>query len=202
MNINFELILVLFIGLLYSCSSGSDNMNNHESAKSSKSATTSLAIPDGPCSDPAFTQMDFWVGNWDGRSMVPDTSQESGWKIAKVQNTVNKILDGCVVEENFDGSRLPTGAFNGKSYSTYSKPEGIWHQTWVDNQGGYFPFYGIFEEDKKIFRREFVRNGNKFFTQMAFYNIEEDSFTWDWVRSSDEGKTWKLIWRIEYTRNM
>ena len=141
--------------------------------------------------------MDFWVGNWNGRSMVPDTSQESGWKIGQVQNTVNKILDGCVVEENFEGA-----AFSGKSYSTYSKQQKIWNQTWVDNSGGYLPFYGIFEEDKKIFQRDAVRNGNKFSSRMVFYNITEDSFIWDWERSTDEGKTWVLSWRIEYTRKM
>jgi len=197
-----KFVFILLAGLFHSCSGGGVDKNNHHSVNISVPAPTSIAITNGPCSDPAFTQMDFWVGSWNGRSMVPDTTQESGWKIAKVQNTIFKILDGCVVEENFDGSTLPAGAFNGKSYSTYSKQQGIWHQTWVDNQGGYLPFYGIFEEDKKIFRREFVRNGNKFFTQMVFYNIEEDSFRWDWERSSDDGETWTLIWRIEYTRKM
>jgi len=197
MNIKLILSIFLSVGLLLSCSTGGDALSNHQPEAKSNLFTTTKAIPDGPCSDPAYTQMDFWVGNWNGRSMLPDTSQESGWKIGQVQNTINKILDGCVVEENFEGA-----AFSGKSYSTYSKQQKIWNQTWVDNSGGYLPFYGIFEEDKKIFQRDLVRNGNKFSTRMVFYNITEDSFIWDWERSTVEGKTWVLSWRIEYTRKM
>lgn len=188
----------IFAGVLfYSCSGGYQQINDQPSEESPKEASISVAIPDGPCSDPAYTQMDFWVGNWNGHSMVPDTSQENGWKIGQVQNTINKILDGCVIEENFEGA-----AFSGKSYSTYSKRQKIWHQTWVDNSGGYLPFYGIFEEDKKIFQRDFVVKEKKISSRMVFYNITNDSFTWDWERSTDEGETWTLSWKIEYTRKM
>lgn len=191
------LSIFLIVGLLYGCSSGGDAMINHQPETKSNLVTTTVAKPGGPCSDPAYTQMDFWVGSWNGRSMVPDTSRESGWRIGKVQNTINKILDGCVIEENFEGK-----TFSGKSYSTYNKQQKIWHQTWVDNSGGYLPLYGIFENDKNIFRRDFVRNEKKVSSRMVFYNITGDSFTWDWESSKDEGKTWTLSWRIEYTRNM
>ena len=197
-----KIAFIMIGGLFYSCSDDGENADNRQSGAKSTQVFSSNSAVDGPCSDPAFSQMDFWVGDWDGRSLLPDTSYESGWKIGEVQNSIAKILDGCVIEENFDGSTLDGFGLNGKSHSTYSKLEGIWHQTWVDNTGGYLPFYGIFEEDKKMFRREVIRNGNKFFTQMAFYKIEEDSFTWDWERSADDGKTWKLIWRIEYTRKI
>ncbi len=197
MNHKLLVSIFLFTGLIYGCSGGGDAMNNHKPETKPNLSTTTMAIPDGPCSDPAYIQMDFWVGNWNGRSMVPDTSQESGWSIGKVQNTINKILDGCVIEENFEGE-----AFSGKSYSTYNKQQKRWNQTWVDNSGGYLPFYGIFEDDKNIFRRDLVRNGNYFSTRMVFYNITGDSFTWDWESSRDNGETWKLSWRIEYTRNM
>ena len=92
-----KFVFILLAGLFHSCSGGGVDRNNHHSVNISVPAPNSIAIPNGPCSDPAFTQMDFWVGSWNGRSMVPDTTQESGWKIAKVQNTIFKILDGCVV---------------------------------------------------------------------------------------------------------
>lgn len=141
--------------------------------------------------------MDFWVGDWNLQTLSPDTSQESGIREGKATNSIRKILDGCVIEENFEAPGL-----SGSSYSTFSKNRGFWYQTWVDNSGSYMPFIGIFEDDRKIFRMEAERNGQKMLLQMVFYKIEENSLTWDWERSTDEGDTWKLLWRIEYSRRM
>ena len=162
-------------------------------------AELSVAVKDGTCSGPEYSQLDFWVGEWELHSMIPDTTSETGWRISKARNTIRKILDGCVIEENFDGSTLPNGLV-GRSYSTYSKGKGKWYQTWVDNSGSYLPFTGIFEDDRTIFRMKRERNGKIFLSQMVFYNIEENSLTWDWESSGDNGETWNLRWRIEYTR--
>ena len=35
---------------------------------------------------------------------------------------------------------------------------------------------------------------------MVFYDIGENSLTWDWESSLDGGETWKLQWRIFYIR--
>ncbi len=160
-----------------------------------------MAVKDGPCSGPEYNQMDFWLGEWELRSMIPDISSESGWKIEKAGNIIRKILGGCVIEENFDGSTLESSLV-GRRYSTYRKNDGKWYQTWVDNSGSYLPFIGIFEDDRTIFRMERERDGKKFLSQMVFYNIEQNSLTWDWESSRDNGKTWILLWRIEYSRKM
>ena len=194
-------MLVIIVGLFYSCSSENGNGKNLQSQAKSTQSSSSTAVADGPCSDPAYGQMDFWIGEWSGRSMTPDTSYESGWKIGKIQNSITKILDGCAVEGNFDGSMLDNPLI-GKSSSVYNKREGIWHQSWVDNTGGYLAFYGIFDDDTRRFRKDVAREGNDLILQITFYNIEKDSFTWDCERSVDEGETWTLIWRIEYTRIM
>ena len=186
----FFVIVSTFLNI--SCSSDTDKKESVE---------LSVAVKDGPCSGPEYNRMDFWLGEWELRSMIPDTSSETGWKIEKAGNTIRKILDGCVIEENFDGSTLE-GGLVGRSYSTYRKNDGKWYQTWVDNSGSYLPFIGIFEDDRTIFRMERERDGKKFLSQMVFYNIEQKSLTWDWESSRDNGKTWNLLWRIEYSRKM
>jgi hypothetical protein len=35
---------------------------------------------------------------------------------------------------------------------------------------------------------------------MVFYAIERNSFSWDWEGSSDGGRSWALLWRLEYRR--
>ena len=36
--------------------------------------------------------------------------------------------------------------------------------------------------------------------RMRFHDIEDDSFTWSWERSTDGGETFSLAWRIAYRR--
>ena len=122
-------------------------------------AELSVAVKDGSCSGPEYSQLDFWIGEWDLHSTIPDTSSETGWRIGKARNTIRKILDGCVIEENFDGSTLSNGLV-GRSYSTYSKGKGKWYQTWLDNSGSYLPFTGIFEDDRTIFRMKREKRKN------------------------------------------
>ena len=193
------IFIILSTLLNSSCSSEPDKKETMTTQK--ELVELSEALNDRPCSGPEYSRLDFWIGEWELRSMIPDTSSETGWKIEKARNKIRKILDGCVIEENFDGSTLESGLV-GRSYSTYSKTDGKWYQTWVDNSGSYLPFTGTFEDDRTIFHMERERNGKKFLLQMVFYNIVENSLTWDWESSKDNGKTWNLLWRIEYIRRM
>jgi len=35
---------------------------------------------------------------------------------------------------------------------------------------------------------------------MVFSDIEENSLIWNWQKSIDEGKNWKTIWSLNYSR--
>jgi hypothetical protein len=134
---------------------------------------------------------DFWIGQWDLTWQNADGSIGSG------TNNIEKTLDGKVIQENF----RDTKGFKGTSISVFNTQRKTWHQAWADNGGGFFNFFGDVEGDKKIFKtqpREL--NGNTVILRMVFYDIKSDSLKWDWERSDDGGKTWKLNWRINYVR--
>jgi hypothetical protein len=138
------------------------------------------------------TTFDFWVGEWEASWTGQDGKAGTG------KNSITKVLDGKVIEENFHD--LGSG-FKGKSLSVYNPNTGQWHQAWADNQGGYFDFIGEVEGDSRIFRTKMVeRNGKKFIQRMRFYDISNENFTWDWESSTDGGENWNLLWRINYTR--
>ena len=140
--------------------------------------------PPPPCSTPEFSQFDFWVGNWDLK-----------WEGGTGTNFIEKKLNDCVIQENFDG-----GPFVGMSVSTYSTKREQWEQTWVDNTGSYLDFTGGLVGDRMILSRESVDGeGNPIHHRMVFYDIEENSLNWDW-ESSPDGKEWNLLWRIHYSR--
>jgi hypothetical protein len=146
-----------------------------------------------PCSYPEAAQFDFWIGKWKVEWVDKDGVKGNG------ANTIKKILDGCVIEENFDGN--PGTPLIGKSLSVFVPKLKKWKQTWVDNFGSYLDFTGEFTENKMVLSRELMDNeGKKIFQRMVFYNINKDSLDWNWERSLDEGKNWELLWKIHYTK--
>jgi hypothetical protein len=145
-------------------------------------------VPQKPCSAPEASQFDFWVGEWD--LTWNDTITGT--------NVITKELDGCVIHENFSA---PSNSFKGKSYSVYNPKQGVWKQTWVDNQGSYLDFTGGLEGDKMILKRSFVGPmENTVIQRMVYFNISQDSLDWSWESSQDDGKTWKQNWLIHYKR--
>jgi hypothetical protein len=129
-------------------------------------------------------QFDFWIGEW-------DLTLEGGTG----HNTISAILDSAVIQEEFVG-----GDFKGKSVSVYNRHTLKWQQTWVDNAGGYLDFVGGFEGGKMVLARTAERDGVRFLQRMVWYNIERDQLDWNWERSDDAGKTWKVLWQIHYVR--
>jgi len=147
-----------------------------------------------PCSEPEQKQLDFWVGEWD----LTWPGNNPG-ETAHGTNSIRRILDGCVVEENFSGGdAMP---LRGRSVSIFDVRAGKWKQTWVDNEGGYLDFAGEFRDGKMILAREATRpDGSQGLQRMVFKNISPDEFDWSWEGSKDGGKTWTVVWPIHYKR--
>ena len=140
------------------------------------------------------TLFDFWIGDWELTWTNAEGKKEKG------NNHIVKILDGKVNQENFS---FAWGSFKRMSISVYNLSTKIWHQAWVDTQGGYFDFVGQVEGNKRMFQTH-VReeNGQRIIQRMVFYNIEQNSLTWDWESTRDGGATWQLLWRINYKRKI
>jgi hypothetical protein len=142
-----------------------------------------------PCRSPESSQFDFWVGDW-----------ELTWNdTSKGINSVKRVLDGCGIQENFSD---PVNNFNGMSWSIYNPGTANWQQTWIDNQGGYIVLTGKFDKEEMILATKPVANtqGKMTISRMVFYNIKAGSFDWNWENSIDNGRTWKLNWKIHYKR--
>ena len=136
---------------------------------------------------------DFWLGNWNG------TFDENG-KTCHATNHITRIMNNKYIHEDFTIIDGENKGYKGESFSVLDQSDKKWKQTWIDSQGGYLDFVGDKDGDTKIFKRNFTNpNGKIIYQRMRFYNIQKDSFTWDW-ESSKDGSTWQLDWRINYTR--
>ncbi|MEQ9438196.1 MAG: hypothetical protein RIG62_04080 [Cyclobacteriaceae bacterium] len=141
---------------------------------------------------------DFWVGEWDLHWKDAEGNPQKG------HNRIVKILDGQVIQENFEAFSLSEEApsFKGMSLSVYNPQTEKWHQAWADNQGGYYNFVGKFESDRRMFVTTTTnQEGLEIQLRMVFREITTDAFVWDWESSKDEGHTWQRNWQIHYQRH-
>jgi len=130
-------------------------------------------------------QFDFWLGEWNV------TWGEDG----EGTNHIERILNGKIIQENFIAPDL-----HGISVSVYDSERGLWCQTWVDNNGTYLDFTGKFEDGKMIFSRNAIVKSQARKQRMVWWDIQENKFDWNWERSDDNGKSWRVLWQIHYTR--
>ncbi len=138
---------------------------------------------------------DFWVGDWDLSWTDAKGVPQKG------RNRITRILDGAVIEENFEGLSGPTPRLKGRSVSVLHTGSKVWKQTWVDSQGSYISLTAQTDGEKRIFQTDTIkRNGKEIIARMVFHTIQRNSFIWDWESTADGGKTWQNIWHIEYKR--
>ena len=146
-----------------------------------------------PCAAVQQKQLEFWVGEWD----LTWPGDKPG-EIGHGTNSIKRIMDGCVVQENFSGG--DSMHLRGLSVSIFDVNLGKWKQTWVDNEGEYLDFVGEFKKGEMILEREGIRNGEKILQRMVFKNITANEMDWSWEASSNGGKTWEVKWPIHYKR--
>ncbi|HVN20916.1 MAG TPA: DUF1579 family protein [Dongiaceae bacterium] len=145
------------------------------------------------CDTAQQKQFEFWVGEWD----LTWPGEKPG-EVGRGTNNIKRILDGCVIQENFSGAdSMP---LRGTSVSTFDARAGHWKQTWVDNEGGYLDFVGDFQNGEMILQRETVRDGKRILQRMVWKNITANEMDWSWEASQDGGKTWQVNWSIHYKR--
>jgi tetratricopeptide (TPR) repeat protein len=143
-----------------------------------------------PCeSDPNFRRFDFWVGEWD--------VQQTGVPRAPVgaSSRVERILDGCVILENWEPG--PGGA--GKSFNIYNTATKKWEQYWVDATGRNTHYFGEFRDDGNLYyEADQFGTGNKL--RMTFFNQGPDQVRQLGHLSTDGGKTWAVSFDLTYLR--
>ncbi|HEX5707295.1 MAG TPA: tetratricopeptide repeat protein [Pyrinomonadaceae bacterium] len=141
-----------------------------------------------PCAfQPEYRQFDFWVGEWD----VTVSGQPAG------TNSIQSIIDGCVIFENWAGA----GGGTGKSFNFYDPAIGKWRQVWVGSNGRAVDFFGEYKDGQMRYTGESAGpNGAKIQQRMTFFNVAPGSVRQLWEQSTDGGKTWTVAFDGTYAR--
>ena len=141
-----------------------------------------------PCGKAENRQFDFWVGEWDVLNPKGDPAG---------QNSITSILGGCVIHESWRGK----GGLNGTSVNAYDASRGIWHQTWVDDKGGLLQLDGRFADGRMVLEgRKALKEGGESRERITWEKKTPDRVRQLWESSTDEGKTWKVLFDGAYVR--
>lgn len=141
--------------------------------------------------DPAYRQLDFWVGDWEVRDA---TKHELAGT-----DRVEKVLKGAAIVEHW----RDTAGHEGKSWFYFSRPEHRWKQVWV-TEVGFIKEKALIEtfaDGGVRFRGEVQRaNGGKILDQTTLTPLADGSVHQLIEISADAGKMWQTTFDAIYTR--
>lgn len=140
------------------------------------------------CDTEEHRQFDFWIGEW--AVETPD-GQPAG------ENTIEKVLNGCVLTENWRGAQ----GSKGKSFNMFYSRDGRWHQTWVDNAGGRLDLSGgLDDRGRMVLSGEALgRDGDAVVHEIAWTPLADGTVEQHWRASRDGGQSWTDLFRGIYS---
>lgn len=143
-----------------------------------------------PCCNEPYKSFDFWVGDWtvfDVNDNVIGT------------NTIEKLYDGCVLQEKWNSSTNNKGT----SYNYYNKNDNSWNQVWIDNSGFSLVLKGNYSDGKMILKSDVLKseNGN-YYNQITWVKNEDGTVTQIWDIFDENGKKTKELFRGKYKKSV
>lgn len=131
----------------------------------------------------------FWVGSWD----VFNTADG----VRYASSTVESIVGGCAISEFYDSPNAPSGAYSGKSYSSFDPKDGLWHQFYVDVNGNPTWYWGGLDEGGALTMTSQGQNARQ---KMSYAPLADGSVRQIGRISTDDGKTWSVGYDYTYRR--
>jgi len=144
------------------------------------SASANAQSPPAGCTAAEYRQFDFWVGDWDAFDV-------DGPAAAVARIRVERILDGCVVLESYDG----TDSLKGQSFSLYDASRKMWHQSWVTNRGQLLVIEGEFHAGEMVLSGADRTKDGKERRVRGTWKPVNGGVRETAVTSLDGGKTWQ-----------
>jgi len=152
-------------------------------------------------------QLDWFIGTWKVESRYLNDPATDQWIEDTVSSTIQPIIGGFALQESFTGM-LVGAPIDAISIRTFNSNIGKWEQRWLDNTSpGFAEYTGEFKDGM------FIGYANRGYspeieggeskprgTREVFFNIMPDHFSWKLETTTDSGKTWTVIWTLEYTR--
>ena len=140
------------------------------------------------CTQSAYRQFDFWVGEWD---VVDTRGQPAG------VNRIEKTLNGCALYETW----TIAGTARGNSYSAWDAGDNRWHQTWVDNSGTVLRLSGGIVNGEMVMEGErSLMDGTSVTERITWTPNADGTVRQLWQSSRNRGMRWTVTFDGTYRR--
>ena len=144
-----------------------------------------------PCSGTKYRQFDFWIGRWN----VSANGQVAG------TNSIQPILNGCVLLENWQGSGV--GGLAGSSFNLYDQARDRWHQTWVDGSGTLLELNGGLKAGNMVLSGERpAADGNGTTMHRITWSPNPDGSVRQLWEASSDGENWTVLFDGLYEKDL
>lgn len=139
--------------------------------------------------NPQSRQLDFWLGDW--RIAGPDGRPNA-------TSRVHLALNQCMVVESWSGSQ----GHAGENMFAYSRDDHSWHGMFADNEGRVHIFVdGKVTSGSAVFSGSSRGpNGETLLHRLSITRAGADRVTQQWQKSADNGVSWSMEFRGEYSR--
>ena len=134
-------------------------------------------------------QLDYWLGHW-----KVGAEGSSG----NAHSTVSLSLDKCLVIENWDGGR----GHRGQNVFGYSADDKSWYGMFADNEGRVHVFTSgkVSSGSAEFQGRSRGPSGENVLNRVKVTKKNPNQVEQTWEKSTDNGTTWNVVFRGEYSR--
>jgi hypothetical protein len=137
------------------------------------------APPPPPCASAEHRQFDFWLGEWE----VTANGKLAG------TNRITRLYGDCGLREEYSTPR----GYVGSSFNLYDPARGVWHQTWVDNQGTLLLLDGGWKDGQMVLEGEKPAAGGARQRDRIRWTPNADGTVRQlWEVSTDGGQSWTV----------
>jgi hypothetical protein len=152
------------------------------------SGAAQSAEPAKRCDAKEFRALDFWVGEWRVTWKTPKGQPAAG------RNSIQRVLDGCAIEEHWHGG----DGSEGKSLTFFDPSAQRWHQTWIDTTAQPLFLDGNFEGESLVLTGKSSAGGLQTFHKITWTPLA-GGVRQHWEQSHD-GKAWTSVFDGKYER--
>lgn len=140
------------------------------------------------CTTEEHRQFDFWLGEWN----VTSNGQVAG------SNRVVQVLNGCAVQENWQGA----SGISGNSYNLFDRATGKWHQTWVDSSGTLLQLDGGLVDGVMVLegKRPTADGSGVALHRIRWTQNDDGTVQQLWEASQDQGASWTVVFDGLYSK--
>jgi tetratricopeptide (TPR) repeat protein len=109
-------------------------------------------------------------------------------------NSPEFINGGCTILEQYT---TPLG-YEGTSLNFYDAQRKLWHQTWIDNQGGALYLEGALKGDSMVLS---TTAGKDSIQRITWTPLDDGRVRQHWEATTDAGKTWATVFDGYYAKH-